>query len=338
MRYLLVVLLLLVESLPALASQYSNIYFFGDSLSDVGNVQNTYASLPGPLPAGSPSTVPGAPYDSQGRFSNGQIYADVLAANLGFTAVASTVGGNDYAYGGARTRYQVFGPPFKGILDQVTSFRSLPGSADPGALYVVWGGANNLQDLLNGKTTDSLGNPIPGLSASVGDIANSVLALYAEGARKVLLPNLPDLGLTPRVRDAGPLAQGFATQLSVTFNSLLANSIVQLEANNPGLDIIPFDTYGALNDLIANAASHGISNTTNRCYSGDDLNFTGGGSVCGNPDSYLFWDGIHPTSAVSSLFGQQMTAAVVPEPSAQALYAVGLLTMAFVWRRQRSGN
>lgn len=334
MRHFLAVLLLFAQSLSAQAYPYSGIYFFGDSLTDVGNAQNTYAAIP--HPPGAPAIIPGPPYDSQGRASNGPVYADVLAQNLGYAATPSTAGGNDYAYGGARTRYQVSGPPFLGILDQVTAYRNLAGPADAGALYVVWGGANNLQDLITGKTTDVLGNPIPGLGATVSDIAAAILGLYVEGARTLLVPNVPDLALVPRIREAGPAAQAGAHFLSVAYNSLLAQAIGQLEATTPSLDIISFDTYGALNDLIVNAASFGITNTTDRCYTGDDLTFTGGGAVCTDPTSYLFWDGIHPTSAVHDILGLEMLAVVVPEPGSPVLVAIALLAFGIAGRRRRS--
>ncbi|MEO8409849.1 MAG: SGNH/GDSL hydrolase family protein, partial [Propionivibrio sp.] len=162
-RYLAVSLLCLLSllSAPARALPYSGVYFFGDSLTDVGNVQAVYEQIPHPPSA--PAIIPGGPYDPQGRASNGPIFADVLAGQLGFAATPSVLGGNDFAFGGARTRYQTFGRPFQGILDQVGSFVDRPGGADAQSLYVVWGGANNLQDLIVGKTTDTLGNPVPGL-------------------------------------------------------------------------------------------------------------------------------------------------------------------------------
>lgn len=49
MRQLLVAGLLSAGTLGAAhAGPYSNIYFFGDSLTDIGNVQAVYAGLPHP--------------------------------------------------------------------------------------------------------------------------------------------------------------------------------------------------------------------------------------------------------------------------------------------------
>jgi phospholipase/lecithinase/hemolysin len=332
MRHAFVVLSFLLYSLPALALPYSGIYFFGDSLTDVGNVQNTYAAVP--HPPGAPAVIPGPPYDTQGRASNGAIYADVLAAGLGFSATPSTAGGNNYAYGGARTRYQTLGFPFKGILDQIATFTALPGGADPAALYVVWGGANNLQDLIVGKTVDALGQPIPDLFGTIGDLQSAILQLYGDGARSFLVPNVPNLALTPRVSEFGAAAQAGATQLTLVFNALLGQALFNLEQTLSDIEIIAFDTYAALNSIVADPSSYGLSNTSDRCYTGDDLGFTGGGSVCADPDSYLFWDGIHPTTAVHTILGQQLLAAVVPEPGTLALVSLALFGVVQVRRRR----
>src|SRR5205085_753325 len=135
MRKFVATMLALLGAGGALAQPYSGIYFFGDSLTDTGNVTTVYASIP--HPPGAPAVVPGPPYDPQGRASNGPLYADVLAAGLGFSALASARGGSNYAFGGARTRYQLFGPPFLGINDEVAAYRARPGGADPNALYVL---------------------------------------------------------------------------------------------------------------------------------------------------------------------------------------------------------
>ena len=310
----------------ASAAAYTGVYFFGDSLTDVGNVQNVYAGLP--HPPGAPAVIPGDPYDSQGRASNGDLWADGFAAGLGYSATPSSIGGNDYAYGGARTRYQVLGPPFLGILDQVNAYTGLPGDAEAGALYVLWGGANNLQDIIVGKTTDALGNPVPGVGGTVSDLALAIQTLYADGVRNLLVPNVPDLALVPRVAEYGSAAQVAAYQLTLAFNSLLASALVSLENSLAGLDIIEFDTYSALYDIVGDPGAYGLSNVTNRCYTGDDVGFTGGGSVCADPDSYLFWDGIHPTSAVHGILADRMLVAVVPEPGPLLLIAIGLLGLA----------
>jgi outer membrane lipase/esterase len=335
-RHIFPVVLLLASLLNEASAGYTNVFFFGDSLTDTGNVNELYKLIT-PKPPGFPAVIPGDPYDPGGRGSNGPLYADRLAEGLGFDATASLRGGDNYAFGGARTRYErPFGPPFLGIKDQVNAFIAKPGSADSHALYVVWGGANNLQDILLGRTTDLLGNPIPSVTETLGDLASLIHDLYNEGARSFLVPNLPNLGLVPRVRELGPLAQGQAQLLTMVFDAGLSTTLDGLEGTLAGIDIMKFDVSYAFNTILANPLAYGFLNVTDRCYTGDDVTFTGGGTVCANPDTYLFWDGIHPTTRMHQILGDLMLAAL-PEPSVIALLALGLGLMSVrrrgAWRR-----
>ncbi len=100
-------------SLPA--SSYSGLVIFGDSISDTGNVLSlTLASKSTPNPQ---PTFPNFPADP-GRFSNGPVWTEYLATDLGFASSANpsnllyngssvipigAQGGQNFAYGGART-------------------------------------------------------------------------------------------------------------------------------------------------------------------------------------------------------------------------------------------
>ena len=125
---------------PAHAGPYSAIYAFGDSLSDVGNVF-----------LGTDGTEPAPPYFA-GRFSNGPIWLDYLAAQLGTgPMIPSLLGGTDYAFGLATTG---FAPTLSTpslvptFVQQVALFNTATGVAPPSALYAVWIGANDLLNVL----------------------------------------------------------------------------------------------------------------------------------------------------------------------------------------------
>lgn len=326
-------------ALPTLASAgYSQIYVLGDSLSDVGNIEAAYAPIVAanggvPLPIlGLPA--PGTPSAyAPGRASNGPIWIDTFAGAFGFTAVASLDGGTDYAYGGARTDNQLYNPvipDFKGLLQQRDALLADHPSLDPNALYVVWGGANNLQDILTGRPrADGSAQTI---GKTLGDLGLIIDSLAAAGAEHFFVPNAPDIGLVPRLAERGPAAVAAGSGLTRALNNGLATLIDS--RRRAGLDILDFDTAGFLAEVVADPAAFGFSNVTERCYTGDDLNFNGGGSICANPDSYLFWDGIHPTAAGHALLAQAMLQHI-PEPGSLALLLAGLGATACNSRRIR---
>ena len=105
---------------------YSKLVVFGDSISDNGNVFRA-----------SGGTFPGFPY-YQGRFSNGPIWIDDLAAIPGVVGQPT----EDLAYGGARTDTNI-DPRLPGMQAEVGGYLALHPVVDPNALYIVWGGGND---------------------------------------------------------------------------------------------------------------------------------------------------------------------------------------------------
>ena len=170
LRALSVVGALVIALVSAQASAYSALYVFGDSLSDSGNV--------GVLSGG---TIPAPPY-APGRFSNGPVWVETLAANLGLSATAALAGGTNWAFGGAVT-----GGPFTSstptLTAQVSSFYlpSVGGVADPNALYVVWGGGNDVRAIGQGL------NPPGDIASSVSNVAG-IISTAAVAVLAVRLP------------------------------------------------------------------------------------------------------------------------------------------------------
>jgi len=292
----------------------------GDSLSDSGNA----FILTGGFPP--------APYAQ--RASNGPVAAEQLAARLGVGLTPSEAGGTNFAVIGAAT-----GPvtvstsplivtdnsaaiPYSqpalfntGLLEQVQDILARGPIADPaGTLFMVWGGANDLAL-----------NPLSFANA-VGNLSSIVTQLYLDGARRFLIPNLPDLALTP-----SNLGSPQAHALTLLFNAALASAVANLRAL-PGIQITEFNAFAFLNGVIANPLAYGFTNTTQSCLQGTPLT---GATVCADPSSYLFWDGLHPTAAAHAALGNAMAAAV-PEPATAALLALGLGVAARLRRRGRT--
>jgi phospholipase/lecithinase/hemolysin len=284
---------ILISLVSAQASAFSALYVFGDSLSDTGNV---FAATAG--------TNPPPPYFN-GRFSNGPVWVETLSTNLGLGAVnPSLLGGTNFAWGGATTGGTP--PPAiagTSLTQQVAGYLGAVGNvADASGLYVVWGGGN---DVRAGNITNSVAN-----------ITAMITSLATAGATTFLVPNLPNIGLTPDAIAGPPGTVAGATFLSTTFNSQLAAALPGL-ASGLGINIISLDVFGFLNNTIANSPGNGYTNTNTRCL---DTTIP---SVCANPNEYIFWDGIHPTARAHQDLGN-LASSVVPVPA-----AVWLLLSAF---------
>lgn len=264
------------------AQAYSDLFVFGDSLSDMGNTSERTDVWWLPFVP----QYPGAAY-YQGRFSNGPVYSELLADQLGIAEFArSTAGGNNFASGGGRTSGTggLEGPFIEDLDEQVDDFIANR-NPDAQALYLVWAGAN---DIILGGQTD--------MSVPVTNVAGEIERLYLDGGRQFLVLNLPKLGATPSYSNsAAQIAQYNA--YTTSFNSALTSALDTLEGALLGIDLLRFDIETLFDQVIANPGDYGLANVTESAAPGieagdSDYNPS---QIVSNPDEYLFWDGVHPT-------------------------------------------
>ncbi len=332
---LLTVLAVLVPTL-VLANPISSItaiFVFGDSLSDGSNA---YLLSGGFFP-------PSPPYAQ--RFSNGPVAVERLAANVGVPLTPSLAGGTNYAVGGAATgqvqipgappgtttnNYITVGYPFltpffanRGIDTQVANFVASPPAFNPStSLFVFWGGSNDFFINPSAETA----------SAAISNLFGELMQLYGGGGRNFLVPNMPDLSLTPFGRSLSPAEQFGLQQLSLGFNAGLKSALGFLDLF-PDINIFQFDTLSFFNGIISDPAAYGFTNVTEPCFDGS--------TVCADPSSYLFWDSVHPTSTAAGFLGDRLTGAVVPtgtvvpEPTSLLLLGTGLCALAYTARRRK---
>jgi outer membrane lipase/esterase len=313
----LLLVLAAVAAAPLSASAYSNVVIFGDSLSDSGNNALVIGTNPDQVVTGN-SYVPTFPYAS-GTYSNGPVWATSFAASLGLSAIPSLAGGSNYAFGGAQTRGDDAFP--LSLRSQVSSYLGTEPSGAGDTLYVIAGGGNNGRAALEAISEGA--RPLLTISLTARRYANDVGImvdqLQAIGAQNIVVWNTPDLGLVPAVTAQGSEAAAVGSAVAGAMNSALAERL----AGEQG--VTTFDLFGLLNNAVANPGSFGFSNVTDAC-----------GAVLGcDPSSYLFWDGIHPTSGGHALLAEAMFAAVVPEPGSVWLIVAGLAGLA-VWQRRRA--
>lgn len=319
----------------ASASQYSGLYVFGDSLSDTGNVYLATGGL-----------EPVSPPYSKGRFSNGNLWVQDVAASLGLGPVTpSLAGGNDFAVGGAQTgatdaNVYTNANPFQQASDltaQLKSYNARGLSAQPNALYSLWIGSNDVDALIAAVAAGKLtAAQVPqDIGQAMGNIAAVVSGLAADGMKTLLALNVPDLSKTPdsiAATGGSPTALAGIQALSAEFDLALQQTLDQL-ATADGFKLTLIDTFSSIDAIVANKSAYGLTNVTGSCYTGG---FTAAqpGTVCANPNQYLFWDGLHPTAA-----GHQLTAdavlAQVPEPGSFGLLAIGLAGLISITRRRK---
>jgi phospholipase/lecithinase/hemolysin len=157
------------------------------------------------------------------------------------------------------------------------------------------------------------------------NVGQRIGELGALGAEHFLVLNMPNLGATPFAAAENLVAQ--LTGVSMLFNSVL-DGILDTLRNSLGLDIIEFDTFTALNQLIASGA---FANTSAPCFDGTSASIP---TIVGGCQGYLFFDGVHPTTAAHNILAQQLYS-LVPEPGALALLAAALLALAWTRRLSR---
>jgi phospholipase/lecithinase/hemolysin len=310
----------------ARAASIDAIYAFGDSLSDVGNIY----TLTG-------HTIPGAPY-ANGQFSNGPVWVQDLATDLGVGPLSpSLAGGTDYAYGGAETGttpvHTANTFDLTGTGGQITQFQSAHATADPKALYTIWIGSNDLLDILTGAPSSDYGADI---ADAVTNVDNAINALAADGAKNFLVVTVPDLGVTPEAIADGPAAQAGASALAMGFNNGLVSSADAI-AGLDGLHLSILNTYSLLDAIVADPSGFDFTNVTQPCVTGatDYIGGTACASTLAAQDKYLFWDNLHPTAAGHAIVAAAaLDAVTTPEPAYVSLLTLGLLGMGLVFRRR----
>jgi len=291
---------------------FDRIVVFGTSLSDPGNAfALTGRNLRPQDVRFDEFLIPAFPYAEGGNhFSNGPTWIEQLARTIGLAAsvrpayVASVGGSSNYAVGGARARGDAEGS----LSRQVTHFLTDVGPWVPAnALYVVEMGGNDIRDALAAGLTGQ-GDPQVVLTEAAVAVAGNVGRLYAAGARKFLLWRAPNVGRAPAIQFFGPVGVAAATEASIGFNALLDYIVATQLSGLPGIDLVRFDAFAAVEDIVARPAAYGLNDATTAC-----INPAAPPFRCQRPDRHFFWDGIHPTRAGHAIIAIEAGRALIAD-------------------------
>ncbi|EKD72285.1 MAG: hypothetical protein ACD_45C00716G0002 [uncultured bacterium] len=340
-----IMLCTLLCSMNIFAEPFKQIIFFGDSLSDNGNL---YQVL---------KIVPKSPPYFNGRFSNGMTWAEHVGKHY---YDKYFIDYQNYSYGGATA---IFHNP---LTDNFIAPITLEGEINSyflhalftdktKVLYVIWMGAN-----------DYLYDQEPNINALTDSVVNktswAITTLMQQGAREFLILNLPDLAVTPYARQHG---NGERLHIiSQMHNQKLDAAIQNLINKYPNAQFVTVNIYNIFNDLLANPEKYNqqygqhIKDTIDACWKGtvfqnklaaDKINLTAelrsafadkhtmgknfdtqaisnyilsspdlsqayllgkayqaGMVPCDNASEHVFWDDLHPTAVLHQMLGSMV--------------------------------
>ncbi|HSS66496.1 MAG TPA: SGNH/GDSL hydrolase family protein [Gammaproteobacteria bacterium] len=269
--------------------QVTNLWAFGDSLTDSGNL----FFLSG-------NTEPPSPPYFNGRFSDGPTWIEPFAERLGLDIDFDIPFANNYAIGGAFTGFDGEAGPGLGVLSQVNLFLATVGSVPPDDLMVIWAGANDYF-FINAPPNVLVNDAINNLATAVSNLA------LMGNARRFLVPNLPKLGDLPLARLQGdPAVVAGLNALTAAHNAALAETMANLSATL-GVEIVIVNVNAALAELLTRQHLFGYDNVSLPCLiqQADGSRIPSGAcppdGASFDSTGVLFWDLVHPTRTAHEL-------------------------------------
>lgn len=267
-------------------SRFNHLVVFGDSLSDNGN--SLFLAGEPALPYG--QTFDGTNRTFPGRWTDGQNWVDyfplVALVTNHFGPITpfykNQTNGTNIAVAGSTSAdlLQSDVPHSRGQIFDYIYARGGRISGDD--LYCIWIGANDFEAQYTPQKT-------------AANIRSAITALARGGAKQILLVDIPDISLTPDVRALGPATVQEAKQFVAAVNVLLAVE-TPLLAWQQQINISFVDINAIFVPLVLNPAFFGFSNSTAPAFIPPNSPI--------KPNSYVFWDGFHPTTNVHLLAAQ----------------------------------
>ena len=293
------------------------VVVFGASLSDPGNLQRWLRAMPR------------EPYWN-GRFSNGPIWTDYLSR---YTPLAIT----NLAYGGSKTSVDInhrqWFLPRMGIWLQnkwitgniqelvraylaryVWTKQSIAET-----VFVLSGGANNYLHRVNFLSSQKKQlskaqrqiffrkEILDSVQHATRDTLDVVTKLEQAGAKKIVVPTLPDLSLTPYAREYD--IQHALRLLSITHNESLKQALrdrkkkqrLALSSNERPSHLVLQNITAIFEKIQVEPRRFGLRNTLEPCHQGYYGLYQGTTCSKDTQDTFLWFDFLHPTTRVHCL-------------------------------------
>ncbi|KAM0015987.1 putative triacylglycerol lipase [Helianthus debilis subsp. tardiflorus] len=324
----------LILSPGGLCQSVPGVYIFGDSLVDVGNNNHLALSL---IKADFPHNGVDFPTgEATGRFSNGKNPADFLAEKVGLpmaqpylslvskwkTSNKYPITGVNFASGGAglfnRTdlveqvisltqQVEYYSLVYEQLVRELGSDGAQTHLAK--SLFVIVIGSNDLFGYFrNNSKVSRQYTPQQYVDLMASTFKQFIKTLYGMGARKFVVTGVGMIGCCPRQRKQTPTKECDveANEWSRKYSDDLILLLKDLKSELSYINYSYFDTYNAINNIIQNPQAYGITEIEEACCGlGNlkaDIPCIPISTYCPDRRNHLFWDFVHPTETVSSIF------------------------------------
>ena len=211
---------------------------------------------------------------SMAQYSNGKSWVEWFAERACLSASGQV---KNYATGGASC---------SDVRSQIATYLR---SYTPGANTV-------LAPWWAGMTTDLVWNYRP-VQQVVSNYAANITQLAKGGGKLFLLPTLVPLYLNPG------LDSPYARSLDYQDINARMNQEIQKIQSDYGVTVFRFDYSQLCSNLLADPAAYGFTNVTSAA-----MNYC----PPGDPNKFLWWDGIHPTTALHHVTSDEIYRCLTP--------------------------
>ncbi|GAQ86618.1 hypothetical protein KFL_003000110 [Klebsormidium nitens] len=316
----------------------SALYAFGDSTTDTGlnkylNSTTTSADRP--------------PYGETyfhmptGRYSDGRLVVDFLAQAWGFPLLAPYLQpganfsrGANFASAGSGALNTTSTDGELSLAGQVAAFLAfkngtngtgpIPNSTINEAIFLVSTGTNDYTHYTLDLGGVFSGNPVAPddyIQSVVANLAAGVQGLYAAGARRFFVANVPAVGCAPQARlvTFNDSCLDPLNDLARDHNRLLNATLANLTSAWPDATILVGDTNGLLASTVAQPSAYNFSVSAVACCGAGPNNatlqcgqnrtifdlYTVRADACADPDTHIFWDVEHGTEAFYRFVAKQ---------------------------------
>ncbi|KAJ2775245.1 hypothetical protein IWQ56_000162 [Coemansia nantahalensis] len=315
MKLLLPISVIACAAVATVQAGTPTLYVFGDSLSDIGTLEQLTLGL-----------LPSEPY-WEGRFSSGPVWNEYLAPLLGYNLYNKAIGGatSDNKYSSVLDSVPLVPVDIPSCQNQISLFKVLNpfywlSSTVNSDIAVLEIGANDFFAQVSNMVSGTL-TPESFINTLSTTVLDQLEQLHYIGFRNFFIPDLAHIQTTPFAKMEN--VEALANSTVTGYNQVLAQKVSAWAASKTGLGFVTIGPIGKFVDVTALSPTVsqalGLTDTETSCLGGNFLNLLQADNkltallnlvldakddlMCSDPSTNYFFDIVHPTERVQRLFG-----------------------------------